>query len=252
MTVEEIEKYILKYKSEGLKMFTTSSFQTHSIVLLHILSKIDNTIPVYFINTGFLFPETVAYKDTIKNAFGLNVIDVLPSTPKLMQKDNQGKFLFTSDPDYCCYINKVLPMEPLLLENDVWINGVRADQSAVRKGFNIEEKAKHGVTRYHPMLDWNGRMISQYIRENNLPKHLAIIMDGNGRWAKQKGLLRTLGHENGTKSVRTTVETCAKLGIENLTLYAFSTENWNRPKLEVELLMNAFNIRYKRIDSLIY
>ena len=171
MTVEEIEKYILKYKSEGLKMFTTSSFQTHSIVLLHILSKIDNTIPVYFINTGFLFPETVAYKDTIKNAFGLNVIDVLPSTPQLMQKDNQGKFLFTSDPDYCCYINKVLPMEPLLLENDVWINGVRADQSAVRKGFNIEEKAKHGVTRYHPMLDWNGRMISQYIRENNLPKH---------------------------------------------------------------------------------
>jgi undecaprenyl diphosphate synthase len=76
------------------------------------------------------------------------------------------------------------------------------------------------------------------INKDNLPKHLAIIMDGNGRWAKQKGLLRTLGHENGTKSVRVVVETAAKLGIENLTLYAFSTENWNRPKLEVELLMN--------------
>ncbi|WP_395043952.1 isoprenyl transferase [Flavobacterium sp.] len=75
------------------------------------------------------------------------------------------------------------------------------------------------------------------IDKNNLPKHLAIIMDGNGRWAKQKGLLRALGHENGTKSVRNTVETCAKLGIENLTLYAFSTENWNRPKLEVDTLM---------------
>ena len=62
-------------------------------------------------------------------------------------------------------------------------------------------------------------------------------MDGNGRWAKQKGLLRTLGHESGTKSVKVTVETCAKLGIENLTLYAFSTENWNRPKLEVDTLM---------------
>ncbi len=62
-------------------------------------------------------------------------------------------------------------------------------------------------------------------------------MDGNGRWAKQKGLLRALGHESGTKSVKTTVETCAKLGIENLTLYAFSTENWNRPKLEVDTLM---------------
>lgn len=75
------------------------------------------------------------------------------------------------------------------------------------------------------------------INNNNLPKHIAIIMDGNGRWAKQRGLLRAFGHENGTKSVRTAVETCAKLGIENLTLYAFSTENWNRPKLEVETLM---------------
>lgn len=75
------------------------------------------------------------------------------------------------------------------------------------------------------------------INQNNLPKHLAIIMDGNGRWAKQKGLLRTIGHENGTKSVKTTVEACAKLGIQNLTLYAFSTENWNRPKFEVETLM---------------
>ena len=62
-------------------------------------------------------------------------------------------------------------------------------------------------------------------------------MDGNGRWAKQQGLLRAFGHEKGTKSVRQTVENCAKLGIENLTLYAFSTENWNRPKLEVDTLM---------------
>ena len=77
----------------------------------------------------------------------------------------------------------------------------------------------------------------QQINTSTLPKHLAIIMDGNGRWAKQKGLIRALGHESGTKSVKVTVETCAKLGIENLTLYAFSTENWNRPKLEVETLM---------------
>ena len=79
--------------------------------------------------------------------------------------------------------------------------------------------------------------IKDKINTDNLPKHLAIIMDGNGRWAKQKGFLRAFGHENGTKSVRLTVETCAKLGIENLTLYAFSTENWNRPKLEVDTLM---------------
>jgi len=76
------------------------------------------------------------------------------------------------------------------------------------------------------------------INTDNLPKHLAIIMDGNGRWANKQGFLRTIGHENGTKAVKETVESCAKLGIEYLTLYAFSTENWNRPKLEVDALMN--------------
>ncbi|WP_396172921.1 isoprenyl transferase [Flavobacterium sp.] len=80
--------------------------------------------------------------------------------------------------------------------------------------------------------------LSESIQKENLPKHLAIIMDGNGRWAKQQGLLRVMGHENGTKSVRQVVEASAKLGIQNLTLYAFSTENWNRPKFEVDTLMN--------------
>ncbi|HAB28244.1 MAG TPA: isoprenyl transferase, partial [Xanthomarina gelatinilytica] len=75
------------------------------------------------------------------------------------------------------------------------------------------------------------------INTSKLPKHLAIIMDGNGRWAKQKGMMRAFGHENGTQAVRQVVEGCAELGIENLTLYAFSTENWNRPKLEVQTLM---------------
>ncbi len=82
----------------------------------------------------------------------------------------------------------------------------------------------------------NNMNTTEIIKER-LPRHLAIIMDGNGRWAKQKGFLRAIGHENGAKAVRTTVETCARLGIQNLTLYAFSTENWNRPKLEVETLM---------------
>lgn len=75
------------------------------------------------------------------------------------------------------------------------------------------------------------------LNKENLPKHLAVIMDGNGRWAKKKGKLRVFGHKNGVKAVRETVESCAKIGIDFLTLYAFSTENWNRPKIEVETLM---------------
>jgi undecaprenyl diphosphate synthase len=79
--------------------------------------------------------------------------------------------------------------------------------------------------------------LKEQINKEKLPNHIAIIMDGNGRWAKQQGLLRIIGHENGTKSVRQTVEASAELGIKYLTLYAFSTENWNRPKLEVQTLM---------------
>ena len=71
----------------------------------------------------------------------------------------------------------------------------------------------------------------------NLPKHIAITMDGNGRWAKSKGKLRLFGHKNGVKAVRDTVEGAAEIGIEYLTLYAFSSENWNRPKKEVNALM---------------
>jgi undecaprenyl diphosphate synthase len=70
-----------------------------------------------------------------------------------------------------------------------------------------------------------------------LPKHIAVIMDGNGRWAKSKGASRIFGHQNGVKSVKETVETATDLGIQYLTLYAFSTENWNRPAEEVQALM---------------
>ena len=75
------------------------------------------------------------------------------------------------------------------------------------------------------------------INTSNLPRHIAIIMDGNGRWAKKQGKLRMFGHEKGTKSVTETVEAVAELGISHLTLYAFSTENWSRPKIEVQTLM---------------
>jgi undecaprenyl diphosphate synthase len=75
------------------------------------------------------------------------------------------------------------------------------------------------------------------INKDNIPKHVAIIMDGNGRWAKQKGKLRIFGHKNGVKAVQSTIEGAAKIGIKYITLYAFSKENWNRPKFEVNALM---------------
>ena len=75
------------------------------------------------------------------------------------------------------------------------------------------------------------------IEKQKLPQHIAIIMDGNGRWAKKHGKNRVFGHRNGVKAVRQVSEACAEIGVKYLTLYAFSTENWNRPKLEVSALM---------------
>ena len=79
--------------------------------------------------------------------------------------------------------------------------------------------------------------LQEQIDPNKVPRHLAVIMDGNGRWAKKKGLFRSIGHEKGSKAVKEIVEGCGEINIPYLTLYAFSTENWNRPKLEVETLM---------------
>ena len=83
-----------------------------------------------------------------------------------------------------------------------------------------------------------------------IPKHVAIIMDGNGRWAKKIGRKRAFGHENGTKSVRECIDQSIKLGIKNLTLYVFSTENWNRPKYEVKALMDllVYSLDKERIN----
>ena len=171
MNFEEIKIQIEKYQSEGKKIFTTSSFQSHSIVLLHILSRIDKSIPVYFINTGYHFAETVKFRDFIANEFGLKIIDIQSQTPKHLQKDSTGKLLFTSDPDYCCHLNKVVPLDLILANNDVWINGVRGDQSAVRKAMKVEQPAPHDTFRFHPMLDWTSKMIFDYQKEYNLPKH---------------------------------------------------------------------------------
>ena len=81
-------------------------------------------------------------------------------------------------------------------------------------------------------------MNNHFLDKNNIPNHVAIIMDGNGRWAKQKGEMRIFGHTNGVESVRESLTAAAEIGVKYLTLYAFSTENWNRPKEEVAALMD--------------
>jgi phosphoadenosine phosphosulfate reductase len=171
MQFDEIKLYLERYRSEGKKVFATSSFQTHSLPMLHIISRIDKSIPIFFINTGFHFPETVKFRDEIMEKFGLKMVDLHSMVSRNLQKDDKGQFYFTSDPDYCCFLNKVQPMEPVLGEYDIWINGIRADQNANRKSMKTEQASGRGSVRFHPILDWSMKMIYDYIREYNLPKH---------------------------------------------------------------------------------
>src|ERR1043165_4166941 len=93
----------------------------------------------------------------------------------------------------------------------------------------------------------------EQINPEKIPLHIAIIMDGNGRWARQKGKLRVFGHQSAVKAVRETVEAAAEIGIKYLTLYAFSTENWSRPQSEVnalmELLVHTINKERPTLDK---
>lgn len=159
------------YRNEGLKVFASSSFQTHSIPMLHLISELDANIPVVFLQTGFHFPETLAYRDEIGALLGLEIINVESAIPKLAQRDAAGRFHFASDPSYCCYLNKTKPMEPILGEYDIWITGVRRDQSATRKNFQLEAPGPFSTTRFHPMLDWDNRLIHHYRKQYNLPAH---------------------------------------------------------------------------------
>lgn len=96
------------------------------------------------------------------------------------------------------------------------------------------------------MADWDKKIQDRLKQTGNLPRHIAIIMDGNGRWARKRGLPRVAGHREGINSVRDVVEACGQLGIEVLTLYTFSIENWKRPKEEVSYLMTLLVRTIKR------
>ena len=165
-----IRERLAAYRAEGRRVFATTSCQSNSVVLLHVLSRLAPETPVYFLNTGYHFPETLAFKRQLAASLGLDIRDLSSDVPRIHQRAS-GRLLFATDPDYCCHVNKILPLEPVLRTHDVWINGIRAGQSAVRQAMKIEQPAKHGVLRYHPLLRWDRALVDDYIAAHALPAH---------------------------------------------------------------------------------
>ena len=199
----EIQNRLKELLDNGQKIFATSSFQTHSIPLLHILSEVHPKIPIYFVNTGFLFPETLSFRDDVAQLLDLDLHQLESGVPKIQQTNGDGHFLFTSDPDLCCQINKVDPVRRLLPQFDYWISGIRADQTESRSNLELYSPADDGCTRFHPLLDWTADEIEQYRKEYSLPNHpldsqgfrsvgcQPCTMKGSSRVGRWSGLKKT-------------------------------------------------------------
>lgn len=169
--LKEIKNDIRAFLKQGKRLCMTSSFQTHSLPLLHMMTRMYPELPVLFIDTGFHFPETYAFRDKIRKEWDLNLINLQSHIPKDQQKDAEGRFLYTSDPEYCCFINKVKPLQEEVNKYDIWVAGLRKDQTAFRKTLSKKEHQQNGQIKYHPILEWTAKMIYQYKQKYDLPEH---------------------------------------------------------------------------------
>jgi phosphoadenosine phosphosulfate reductase len=169
--LKEIEVYLKGYIDEGKHFFASSSFQSHSIPMLHILNTIAPNFPVYFIDTGFHFPETLVFRDQVAGQLKLNVQNQRGAVSLVNQLTKEDRFLFQSDPGYCCTINKTQPMDSLMMQYDIWITGVRKDQNSNRSTMGYEAQGPHNTMRFHPMIHWSSKMIWEYRKTHNLPTH---------------------------------------------------------------------------------
>ncbi len=148
-----------------------SSFGADSAVLLHMTSGIDRGATVLFVDTGQHFPQTLAYRDQLADLLGLTgVTTVRPSREALMRDDPKAT-LHQEDPDGCCQLRKVRPLDVALAPFDVWIAGVRRHQSSLRRALPRRERDRAGRIKLNPLADWSQAAVTDYLRRHDLPEH---------------------------------------------------------------------------------
>ncbi|MTI89363.1 MAG: phosphoadenylyl-sulfate reductase [Balneolaceae bacterium] len=150
------------------KTLITTSFGTTSALLLHMVSRIRPDHPVHFVNTGYLFPETIDYINELTKRFDLNVIEHQP-VPKehAITKENKT---WEDNPDLCCYYNKVKLVNEIKKGYDVWISGLIGYQNSYRSGLDILQERKD-IYRFYPLIDWAKEEVEEYFDNYSLPRH---------------------------------------------------------------------------------
>jgi phosphoadenosine phosphosulfate reductase len=150
----------------------TCSFQHDGIVLAHMLQQIAPQIRVVFINTGFHFAETLAYRDRIVAALPIHTfVELQPIVPRDEFARTYGLDLYARDPDRCCQINKVEPLRRYLRDVGCWMNGRRRDQSSVRQVLRVVEVYRDGLYKVNPLVNWTGRDSYEYLERHGIPLH---------------------------------------------------------------------------------
>jgi phosphoadenosine phosphosulfate reductase len=171
ITIEFLREKIALYNSQNRNIYFSSSFQTQSVPLLHIIHRNFPEIKVLFIDTGFLFIETQIFRDELIRRLRLRVVTIGPGKSGRNERDQYGRYMYETDPDKCCEVNKVEPLMTFLQEGDVWISGIRQDQTKTRNKIADFVAKKKGVIRIYPMLEWAADDILNYIDSYDLPVH---------------------------------------------------------------------------------
>ncbi len=148
----------------------SSSFQSQSVALLHMIAQIVPAMPVLFLDTGYHFPETLEFRDHLGQRLGLNIQLLEPTMGHDSFRQRFGA-LYLRNPDRCCYINKVEPLQRALKNYDAWISGIRRDQTGARATTPIISREQGGRYKICPLANWTGQQVRQYISEHGLPQH---------------------------------------------------------------------------------
>ena len=155
----------------GDRLLFTSSFGAGSAVLLHLWSRVARHLPVVCIDTGFLFPETLAYRDGLVTSLGLELVVLAPEVPRAAFLADHGDDIMKRDPDMCCAHNKVAPLRPRLDVAEGWVSGLRRDQSAARADTPILLATEGGPLKVYPLVTMTSAEAAAYMIDHALPEH---------------------------------------------------------------------------------
>jgi len=153
------------------KIAMSSSFQTQSMPLLHMATRIWRDLLIYFLDTGYHFWETLIFRERIASEWKLNVLDLYRDSRWDVFARQHTRTLPLEDPNLCCYLHKVQPMQNALKDLQAWISGIRRDQTPKRAMAKILELQIDGLLKINPLLNWTKTEVVNYIREHNLPPH---------------------------------------------------------------------------------